>query len=152
MTLAWGRSSSAMSVTAWPWPPILLIPKKNAARARQDQKALTLRLRFRRWRAPDVVIAAPPGIVLSTGGIPANYEIVDVVFAHASAKEAEPEAVPLADIFDAVKGRLARQAAELDASAVIHIHFEFRTPQPGLESSRFFDVFACGTAVKILSP
>jgi hypothetical protein len=96
-------------------------------------------------------ILETPGVVLSTGDIPGRYDIIDLVFAHASSNESPLEGVPFAEVFTTVKGRLAQQAGQLGANAVIHIHFDFRTAKTVMELPRSFEVFASGTAVRILT-
>lgn len=90
-----------------------------------------------------------PTVVLSTGDIRIQYEIIDLVFAQATSNEFAEEGVPFEEVFKAVKSRLAQEALKLGANGVAHIRFEFRTAKTVLELPRSHEIYACGTAVRL---
>lgn len=88
-------------------------------------------------------------VVLSTSGLPKGSEIVDLVFAHSAMSEAPAQGASFNEVFQNVKHRLAQEAARIGADAVINIQFDFKTDANSVEPGRSFEVFACGTAVRL---
>lgn len=90
-------------------------------------------------------------ILITTGDIKANYEIIDVVFAMDSSKESLLKSAKPSQAFDKVKEKLKERTKQLGGNAVINCLFEYRDAHsPGLVGSKqVIEIFAYGTAVRI---
>lgn len=90
-------------------------------------------------------------IVLATGDIMRDYDIVDLVFAMAVHKAGffESGANPN-KAFDGIREQLKAVASNLSADAIINCQFEYRAAvTPGMfGGSQVMEIFAYGTAVK----
>jgi Putative heavy-metal-binding len=91
----------------------------------------------------------PSKVVLCTGDYPGEYEVVDLVCAQAMSPPAQAEGLGFADVVQTVKNRLAEEARQVAADAVINVRVEFASARTGVDQPRAFEVFACGTAVKL---
>jgi len=97
-----------------------------------------------------LVEESPPSkVVLCTGDYPGDYEIVDLVCAQGTSQPAESENVGFADAVQIVKNRLTEEARKVGADAVIHVRVDFASARTGTDQPRVFEVFACGTAVRL---
>ncbi len=90
-------------------------------------------------------------IVVSTGDIPQDYEVIDVIFALDSHMEgfffgaADPSKA-----FYGVKDQLRMQVIELGGDAVVSCQFEYRVAVARDSSDQqVIEIFAYGTVVKI---
>jgi len=91
-------------------------------------------------------------VIISTGDIKSNYQIIDVIFATDShgggitAVHADPSKA-----FAGVKKQLEQKCKSLKGDAVINCQFEYRVAVVnGLMSKKqVFEIFAYGTAVKL---
>lgn len=91
-------------------------------------------------------------IVISTGGINRNFEIVDAIFAVDSHKEGFLMAADPNKAFEGVKKQLIDKCRSLDGDAVINCEFEYRVAVgDGLMSKKqVMEIFAYGTVIKYL--
>ena len=85
-------------------------------------------------------------IIISTGNLKQDYQVIDAVFAMDSHKagifaSADPEKA-----FDSVKEKLRKTCAKLKGDAVINCQFDYRIAQH--KSAQVIEIFAYGTAVK----
>lgn len=105
------------------------------------------------WPAPSPPgppLVSTPYVLLSTGDIREQYEIVDLVFTHGSSSEGDLKGVEPPQAFQILADWLGQTALKAGANAVIHIRFDFKIAQ-GILGNRAFEVFAYGTAVKVTS-
>lgn len=90
-------------------------------------------------------------IILTTGDLKKDYEILDLIFEMGAHKAGffEISANPNS-AFDKIREQLKSSAAKLSADAVINCQFEYRVAvTPGmLGGSQVMEIFAYGTAVK----
>ena len=94
-------------------------------------------------------------MILSTGDIKNDYQIIDLVFAYGTSNEDKQKACKPLEAYSDVSKILAHTAGQLGADAVINIRFDTRvaaekTPAGG--SHKVFEVYGYGTAVKIIDP
>ena len=87
-------------------------------------------------------------ILIATGDLNEEYEIIDVIFALDSSTAgfftgANPDAA-----FDNVKNQLRNRCAQLDGQAVINCQFEHRVALSG-GNRQAVEIFAYGTAVRL---
>jgi hypothetical protein len=104
------------------------------------------------WEAPSppaVPVESSVRILLSTGDIPEKYQIVDLVFAHGSSSEGALKGMEPPQAFQILASWLGQTALKAGADAVINIRIDFKIAQ-GLLGARAFEVFAYGTAVKLI--
>lgn len=88
-------------------------------------------------------------MVLSTGDIREDYEIINLVFAHgASTAEGCFGSCNPTEAYEKVSQHLSHNAAGMGANAVVNIRFDFRVAQDH-RNKQTFEVFAYGTAVKV---
>lgn len=91
-------------------------------------------------------------ILITTGDIHEDYEIIDAVFALDSSQEALFKSADPNKAFDKVKNGLRRKAEELGGHAVINCQFEYRiAASPGAfgTTKQVIEIFAYGTAVRL---
>ena len=98
---------------------------------------------------PPVPQLQSPRMLLSTGDIPQKYEIIDLVFTHGSSSDGALKGVEPPQAFQILADWLGQTAQRAGADAVIHIRFDFQFAQ-GFLGTRAFEVFAYGTAVKLV--
>lgn len=89
-------------------------------------------------------------IIISTGDIRKNYEIIDTIFAVDSHKEGFMQAADPNKAFEGVKEQLRKKCTSLKGDAVINCEFEYRVAvADGIMSKKqVMEIFAYGTAVK----
>ncbi len=90
-------------------------------------------------------------ILVTTGDIKEDYEIVDAIFALDSCTEGVFKGADPNKAFDKVKDGLRKKANELGAHAVINCEFEYRVAvsQGIMSSKQVIEIFAYGTAVRL---
>lgn len=90
-------------------------------------------------------------ILITTGDIKDDYEIIDAVFALDSCKEGFFKGADPNKAFDKVKDGLRNKASELGGHAVINCQFEYRVAlsQGFGGSKQVIEIFAYGTAVRL---
>lgn len=90
-------------------------------------------------------------ILITTGDIKEDYEIIDAIFALDSCTEGFFKAADPNKAFDKVKDRLREKANELCGHAVINCQFEYRVAisQGLMGSKQVIEIFAYGTAVRL---
>jgi len=90
-------------------------------------------------------------ILITTGDIKEDYEIIDAVFALDSCKEGVFKGADPNKAFDKVKDGLREKAKELGGHAVINCEFEYRVAvsQGFGGSKQVIEIFAYGTAVRL---
>ncbi len=90
-------------------------------------------------------------ILITTGDIKDDYEIIDAVFALDSCKEGFFKGADPNKAFDKVKDGLRKKASELGGHAVINCQFEYRVAvsQGFSGSKQVIEIFAYGTAVRL---
>ena len=90
-------------------------------------------------------------ILITTGDIKEDYEIIDAVFALDSCKEGFFKSADPNDAFDKVKNGLRKKAGELGGHAVINCQFEYRVAvaQGFGGAKQVIEIFAYGTAVRL---
>ncbi len=89
-------------------------------------------------------------VLLSTGDIPGNYEIIDAIFAlDGNAGKFFSSADP-SKAFDGVKHQLRQTCQKLGGDAVINCQFEYRNAlaEGFIGKKQAIEIFAYGTAVK----
>ena len=87
-------------------------------------------------------------IVISTGNIANNYEIIDVICAHFSESISSFDDVDQNKIFENAKSALKVKCAEVGGQAVINCRFEHQTRVVN-NIKKIFEVYAYGTAIKL---
>lgn len=98
-------------------------------------------------------IAVPKkNIIISTGGINKDYEILDAIFAVDSHQESFLVSADPNKAFAGVKKQLASKCRALDGDAVIDCEFEYRVAvADGLMSKKqVMEIFAYGTAIRFI--
>ena len=85
-------------------------------------------------------------IIVSTGDLKQNYEIIDAIFAIDSHKEGLFKGADPEKAFTNVKNELRKTCVRLGGNAVINCQFEYRVALD--KSSQVMEIFAYGTAVK----
>lgn len=98
-------------------------------------------------------IAVPEkNIIISTGGINKDYEILDAIFAVDSHQEFFLVSADPNKAFAGVKKQLASKCRALDGDAVIDCEFEYRVAvADGLMSKKqVMEIFAYGTAIRFI--
>ena len=91
-------------------------------------------------------------ILITTGDIHEDYEIIDAVFALDSCQESLFTVADPNKAFDKVKEGLRKKAASLGGHAVINCQFEYRVAvSSGVfgGSKQVIEIFAYGTAVRL---
>ena len=90
-------------------------------------------------------------ILITTGDIKEDYEIIDAVFALDSCKEGIFKSADPNTAFDKVKNGLRKKASELGGHAVINCQFEYRVAvsQGFGVAKQVIEIFAYGTAVRL---
>ena len=89
-------------------------------------------------------------VLITTGDLKEDYEIIDAIFAIDSCKEGIFGTNPN-KAFDKVKERLREKAEELGGHAVINCQFEYRVAVAhGISfDKQVVEIFAYGTAVRV---
>ena len=90
-------------------------------------------------------------ILITTGDIHEDYEIIDAVFAIDSCQATLFKGADPNKAFDKVKEGLRKKAQELGGHAVINCQFEYRVAvnQGFGGSKQVIEIFAYGTAVRL---
>ena len=90
-------------------------------------------------------------ILITTGDIKEDYEIIDAVFALDSCQEGFFKSADPNQAFDKVKEGLRKKASELGGHAVINCQFEYRVAvtQGFGGAKQVIEIFAYGTAVRL---
>lgn len=90
-------------------------------------------------------------VILSTGEVPFNYKIIDVVFAYGNSSETFFKGANPMQAYERVSTMLEQAAAKIGADAVLWVKYDYRVaPNQGLFGpNQVFEVFAYGTAVKL---
>lgn len=90
-------------------------------------------------------------ILITTGDLKEEYEVIDAVFALDSCKEGVFKSADPNIAFDNVKNGLRKKSSELGGHAVINCQFEYRVAlSQGLTGSKqVIEIFAYGTAVRL---
>ena len=91
-------------------------------------------------------------VIISTGDIRRDYEIIDVVFAMDSHTQGMFSGVDPNKAFQGVKKQLASRCESLKGHAVINCQFEYRAAQSDgiMSKKQVFEIFAYGTVVKFV--
>lgn len=90
-------------------------------------------------------------IIVSTGSLPANYEIIDTIFAIDSSPEKVFRSDHVDDAFLKVLEKLRERCRDLGGDAVIDTQFEYRSAVDGIfGKAQVMEFFAYGTAVRLL--
>ncbi|RKD22416.1 Putative heavy-metal-binding [Caminicella sporogenes DSM 14501] len=91
-------------------------------------------------------------ILISTGDIKDNYQIIDTIFAMDSHKESFFKNADPNKAFNKVKEQLRQECKKIGGNAVINCLFEYRVALDSglIGSKQVIEIFAYGTAVKIL--
>ena len=90
-------------------------------------------------------------ILITTGDIKEDYEVIDAIFALDSCTEGILKGADPNQAFDKVKDGLRKKANELGGHAVINCQFEYRVAvsQGLMGSKQVIEIFAYGTAVRL---
>lgn len=90
-------------------------------------------------------------ILITTGDIKEDYEIIDAIFALDSCTEGVFKGADPNKAFDKVKNVLRKKANDLGGHAVINCQFEYRVAvsQGLIGSKQVIEIFAYGTAVRL---
>ena len=90
-------------------------------------------------------------ILITTGDIKEDYEIIDAIFALDSCQEGIFTGADPNKAFDKVKNVLRKKCDELGGHAVINCQFEYRVAvNHGMISNKqVIEIFAYGTAVRL---
>ena len=91
-------------------------------------------------------------IIISTGGINKDYEIIDAIFAMDSHKEGFMIGADPNKAFEGVKQQLSSKCRALGGDAVINCEFEYRVAVgEGFGGKKqVMEIFAYGTVVKLI--
>lgn len=103
---------------------------------------------------------APPApdplahVLVITGELNMNYQVIDCVFALDSHKEGILSLADPKQAFEGVRTQLRQQAVNLGADSIINCQFEYRTKAEanlfGSGHKEVIEIFAYGTAVRRL--
>lgn len=91
-------------------------------------------------------------ILITTGDIREEYEIIDAIFAIDSCKEGFFRGADPNQAFDKVKDALRNKCGQLGGHAVINCQFEYRIAVASGafgSSKQVIEIFAYGTAVRL---
>lgn len=91
-------------------------------------------------------------VLITTGSINVDYEIIDAIFAIDSCKESFFRGADPNVAFERVKWSLKNRCSALGGHAVINCQFEYRIASaPGAfgTSKQVIEIFAYGTAVRL---
>ena len=90
-------------------------------------------------------------VTLSTGGIPFDYVIIDVIFAYGNSSETFFKGANPMQAYERVSNRLEQIAAQMGADTVLWVQYDYRVAlnQGLFGPNQVFEVFAYGTAVKL---
>ena len=90
-------------------------------------------------------------ILITTGNINDDYEIIDAIFAIDSCKESFFAGADPNKAFEKVKNALRNKCSALGGQAVINCQFEYRVAlsQGLVGSKQVIEIFAYGTAVRL---
>ena len=90
-------------------------------------------------------------ILITTGDLKEDYEVIDAIFALDSCKESFFSGADPNKAFDKVKNSLREKASDLGGDAVINCQFEYRVAvsQGFTGSKQVIEIFAYGTAVRL---
>jgi len=95
---------------------------------------------------------AKDNIIISTGDLKKEYEILDTIFAIDSHKEGMFSSANPGKAFDGVKEQLVKECKKLGGNAVINCLFEYRNALAGGGflggKAQVIEILAYGTAVK----
>lgn len=102
-----------------------------------------------------MVNAAPAGkkeIVISTGTLNREFEVIDCIFALDSDKDGLLGGADPGKAFKGVKEQLRKQCRQLGGDAVLDCEFEYRISEKdgALSSKKTAEIFAYGTVVRFL--
>jgi uncharacterized protein YbjQ (UPF0145 family) len=89
-------------------------------------------------------------VVVSTGGMNVDYEIIDTIFAIDSHKEGFFSSADPNKAFEKVKRDLIAKCQSLGGNAILNCQFEYRVAVESgmLGSKQVMEIFAYGTVVK----
>ncbi len=82
-------------------------------------------------------------VILSTGDIKKDYEIIDVIFAQAGIHNPYFAGPQYNESFDELKKILKQKCAEIGGNAVINVRFEYQHTKNNIH-----ELFSYGTCVK----
>jgi len=90
-------------------------------------------------------------ILITTGDINEDYEIIDAIFALDSCQETFFTSADPNKAFDKVKDALRKKCYDLGGHAVINCQFEYRVAvhQGMISNKQVVEIFAYGTAVRL---
>jgi uncharacterized protein YbjQ (UPF0145 family) len=91
-------------------------------------------------------------ILLSTGEAPFTYKIIDVVFAYGNSSQSFFKVANPMEAYRKVSDMLEQSAIQVGANAVLWVKYDYRVAlnQGFLTTNQVFEVFAYGTAVRLL--
>ena len=91
-------------------------------------------------------------MIISTGDLKQNYQILDTIFAMDSHKEGFLSSANPGKAFEGVKEQLEKKCKSLGGDAVINCEFEYRNAvgEGMIGKKLIIEIFAYGTAVKLL--
>ena len=89
-------------------------------------------------------------VLVVTGGLNQDYQILDSIFAMDSHKESFWKMADPSKAFDGVKNQLKTKAAAIGGDAIINCMFEYRVSVADgfMGKKQVMEIFAYGTAVK----
>jgi uncharacterized protein YbjQ (UPF0145 family) len=91
-------------------------------------------------------------ILLSTGEVQYQYRVIDVVFAYGNSSQSFFKDANPMEAYQRVSVMLEQAAAQIGANAVLWVKYDYRVAltQGLIGPNQVFEVFAYGTAVKLL--
>lgn len=91
-------------------------------------------------------------MIIATGDIKQNYQIIDTIFAMDSHKEGFLASADPGKAFVGVKAQLEKKCKSLGGDAVINCEFEYRNAvgEGMIGKKQIIEIFAYGTAVKFV--
>jgi hypothetical protein len=89
-------------------------------------------------------------VILSTGDIRRDYEIIDTVFAYGSSHEGFLKSANPIEAYQKVGDVLKQNAKKKGADGIVFTTFDYRVAVKSgcMSSGQSFEVFAYGTAIK----
>lgn len=89
-------------------------------------------------------------IILSTGDLEQEYEVIDVIFAYDANKEGFLSSASPDKAFEGVKTHLRERCEVLGGDAVINCQFEYRNAIANgiISNKQVIEIFAYGTVVR----
>ncbi|UNK18740.1 hypothetical protein MNQ98_01455 [Paenibacillus sp. N3/727] len=91
-------------------------------------------------------------VIITTGDLKRNYEVIDTIFAMDSNKEGFLKSADPNLAFEGVKNQLKKKCEQLRGDAIVNCQFEYRVAvSDGMMSKKqVMEIFSYGTVIRFL--